>query len=210
MLLAEPGLPEGIGHVSGSVGARYLELYRCLYIAAFCDTLIMNSSSGVIITTILVLAVVATTTAISLFSQKSGALSIDNETYTAQKTAISNAGKLPIHQTHQVVTVLPPRTDDKVWVGTVTWASSKPIEIEMWHYYNSSIPGVDAAHGNPVLTPFGKDKTIAFTLLKSASGTPLPSGSLNFAASELSFHTLDGSKFTVVYTVDAAAKKLNH
>jgi hypothetical protein len=46
--------------------------------------------------------------------------------------------------------------------------------------------------------------------LKPSSGTSLPSGSTNFAASELSFHTLDGSKFTVAYTVDAVAKKLNH
>ena len=118
------------------------------------------------------------------------------ESYTAQKTATSNAGKLPIHQTHQVVTVLPPRTDGKVWVGTVTWASSKPIEGQMWHFYNSSV-GADSAHGTPVSTLFGKDNTIAFTILKPASGTPLPSGSVNFVASELSIHTLDGSKFTV-------------
>ena len=59
--------------------------------------------------------------------------------FTAQKTAISKPGKLPIHQSHQVVTVLPPRNDGKVWVGTITWASSKPIEVEMWHYYNSSV-----------------------------------------------------------------------
>jgi hypothetical protein len=161
--------------------------------------------------TIIFLALVAagTTTVGSLFSQKSYAVSTDAEIFTAQKTAVSNAGKLPIHQTHQVVTVLPPRTDDKVWVGTVTWAASKPIEVEMWHFYNSSVNGLDAAHGNPVLTPYGSNKTIAFTLMKSASGTPLPSGSLNFAASELSFHTLDGTKFTVVYTVDATAKRLN-
>jgi hypothetical protein len=169
----------------------------------------INSIFGVTMTATLVLVVLATTTAISSLSQETNTLSADEETFTAQKTAISNAGKLPIHQTHQVVTVLPPRMDDKVWVGTVTWASSKPIEIEMWHYYNSSLTGVDAEHGSPVLTPFGKDKTIAFTLLKSASGTPLPSGSINFAASELSFHTLDGTKFTVAYTVDAVAKKLN-
>jgi len=60
----------------------------------------------------------------------------------------------------------------------------------------------------PVLTPYG-NKSIAFTLLKPSRGTPLPSGTLNFAASELSFHTLDGSKFTVTYTGDAAAKKTN-
>jgi hypothetical protein len=99
----------------------------------------INSIFGVTMTATLVLVVLATTTAISSLSQETNTLSADEETFTAQKTAISNAGKLPIHQTHQVVTVLPPRMDDKVWVGTVTWASSKPIEIEMWHYYNSSI-----------------------------------------------------------------------
>ena len=57
----------------------------------------------------------------------------------------------------------------------------------------------------PVLTPYG-NKSIAFTVLKPSSGTPLPSRTLNFAASELSFHTLDGSKFTVTYTVNAAVK----
>lgn len=171
----------------------------------------MNVTSGIIISTILVLTLAASVgTILPLISQQSSELVVEDETYTAQKTAISNAGKLPIHQTHQVVTVLPPRTDGKVWVGTVTWASSKPIEVEMWHFYNSSITGVDAAHGKPVLTPYGNNKTIAFTLLKPSSGTSLPSGSTNFAASELSFHTLDGSKFTVAYTVDAVAKKLNH
>jgi hypothetical protein len=139
----------------------------------------------------------------------SATASTREETFTAQKTAVSNAGKLAIHQSHQVATVLPPRVDDKVWVGTITWAASKPIEVEMWHFYNSTIKA-DTSHGTPVLTPYSNGKTIAFTLLKPTSGTPLPSGSLNFAASELSFHTLDGSKFTVAYTVDAVAKKLNH
>jgi hypothetical protein len=70
------------------------------------------------------------------------------ETFTAQKTAISNPGKLAIHQSHQVVTVSPPRVDDKVWVGTITWGASKPIEVEMWHFYNSTIKA-DTSHGTP-------------------------------------------------------------
>jgi hypothetical protein len=80
-----------------------------------------------------------------------------------------------------------------------TWASSKPIEIETWHFYNSSLVA-DAAHGMPVLIPYS-NKSIAFTLLKPSSGILLPSGTLNLAANELSFHTFDGSKFTVAYTV---------
>ncbi len=64
--------------------------------------------------------------------------------------------------------------------------------------------------GTKYIIPYRNNKTIGFTLLKPSSGTSLPSGSTNFAASELSFHTLDGSKFTVAYTVDAVARKLNH
>jgi hypothetical protein len=129
------------------------------------------------------------------------------ERFTAQKTAVSNAGTLPIHEAHQIVKVLPARDDDKVWVGTVSWASSKPVELELWHSYNSSIEA-DAEHGQPVTAPIDNG-TIAFTLLKTDSGTSLPSGSTNFAGDALSFHTLDGSKFTVAYTVDALAKSLN-
>lgn len=114
---------------------------------------------------------------------------------------------MPIHEAHQIVKVLPARDDNKVWVGTISWASSKPVELELWHSYNSSI-AVDAEHGQPVTTPVGNG-TIAFTLLKTDSGTSLPSGSTNFAGDALSFHTLDGSKFTVAYTVDALAKSLN-
>src|SRR5215210_5173081 len=113
------------------------------------------------------------------------------DSFTAQKTALSKAGTLPIHQTHQTVKVLPARDDGKVWVGTISWASSKPVELELWHSYNSSI-GADTEHGQPVTAPFGNG-TIAFTLLKTNSGTPLPSGSTNFAGDSLSFHTLDGT-----------------
>jgi hypothetical protein len=131
-----------------------------------------------------------------------------DDSFTAQKTAVSKAGTLPIHQSHQTVKVLPARDDGKVWVGTISWASSKPVELELWHSFNSSV-GADTEHGQPVTAPYGNG-TIAFTLLKSNSGTPLPSGSTNFAGDSLSFHTLDGTKFTVAYTVDAMAKGLNH
>jgi hypothetical protein len=130
-----------------------------------------------------------------------------DDRFTAQKTAVSSPGTLPIHEAHQIVKVLPARDDDKVWVGTISWASSKPVELELWHSYNSSIVA-DAEHGQPVTASVGNG-TIAFTLLKTDSGTSLPSGSTNFAGDALSFHTLDGSKFTVAYTVDAVAKSLN-
>jgi hypothetical protein len=93
--------------------------------------------------------------------------SVSYDRFTAQKTSVSNAGTLPIHETHQIVKVLPARDDNKIWVGTVSWASSKPVELELWHSYNTSI-AADTEHGQPVTAPVG-NKTIAFTLLKTDS-----------------------------------------
>ena len=163
----------------------------------------------IVTTIVLLLGLCSISTTNLVYGQPTTTTTTTNEDdrFTAQKTAVSKAGTLPIHQSHQTVKVLPARDDGKVWVGTVSWASSKPVELELWHSYNSSI-GADTEHGQPVTAPYGNG-TIAFTLLKSNSGTPLPSGSTNFAGDALSFHTLDGSKFTVAYTVDATAKSLN-
>jgi|SRR5918995_435138 hypothetical protein len=165
------------------------------------------SFMAIAVTTLLLLGLYSILTTDKVYGQSTVTTTNEDDTFTAQTTAVSKAGTLPIHQSHQTVKVLPARDDGKVWVGTISWASSKPVELELWHSYNSSI-GADTEHGQPVTAPYGNG-TVAFTLLKSNSGTPLPSGSTNFAGDALSFHTLDGSRFTVAYTVDAEAKKLN-
>ena len=108
---------------------------------------------------------------------------------------------------HQLVMALPPRTDGKVWVGTVTWTASKPIEILVFQEYNSSVTA-DAAHGKPLTAPVDNGE-VAVSLVKTSSGTPIPSGSYPFAGNGLAFHTLGGDKFTITYTVAAKAWELN-
>lgn len=131
---------------------------------------------------------------------------------TMQKTATSNVDPLPGHQGHQLVMAVPPRSDGKVWVGTVTWTSSKPVELVVLHGYNQSVTP-DAAHGAPLTAPFAKG-AVAITLLSpsAAAGpiqsSPVASGSMDFVGNALAFHTLSGAKFTVTYTVDATAKAL--
>ena len=128
-----------------------------------------------------------------------------NDTVTIQKTGVSNTDPLPGHSGHQLVMALAPRSDGKVWVGTVTWTASKPVEVVVLHGYNSSVTA-DAAHGQPLTAPFGNG-TVAISLIKTASGTPVASGAMPFAGNALAFHTLSGEKFTVTYTVDATAKQ---
>jgi len=68
---------------------------------------------------------------------------ISDERYVGQKTEMSNPasptvtphGKVP----HQIVFALPLRNDSKIWTGTVTFTSSKPIEIEVLHGYKPEV-----------------------------------------------------------------------
>jgi hypothetical protein len=129
-----------------------------------------------------------------------------SDTVTLQKTGVSDTDPLPGHSAHQLVMALAPRSDGKVWVGTVTWTASKPVEVVVLQNYNSSVTGADAAHGQPLTAPFGNG-AVAISLIKTPSGTPVASGTIPFADNALAFHTLSGHKFTVTYTVDATAKQ---
>jgi hypothetical protein len=131
----------------------------------------------------------------------------EQDTVTIQKTGVSSPDPLPGHSAHQLVMALPPRTDGKVWVGTVTWTASKPVEVVVLQGYNSSVIA-DTAHGQPLTAPFGSG-AVAISLVKTPSGTPIASGSMPFAGNALAFHTLSGAKFTVTYTVAATARELS-
>jgi hypothetical protein len=130
--------------------------------------------------------------------------------FTAQKTAISTVDSLPGHEMHQAVIVLPQRTDGMIWVGTLSWSSSKPVEVRLLQNYDESVTP-DEAHGKPVTAPFAQGESAISLLLQTNGAGTVPSynaGSMDFAASQVAFHTLGGVPFTVTYTVDAEAKSL--
>src|SRR5215813_1326988 len=131
-----------------------------------------------------------------------------NATATLQGTAISGVDTLPGHEHHQAVVVLPVRTDGKIWVGTISWTASKPVEVRLLYDYNSTLPP-DAIHGKPATAPFGTGQA-AISLIKpfnsGAEAASFNSGSLSFVAKQVAFHTIDGTPFTVTYAVDAVAK----
>jgi hypothetical protein len=182
-------------------------------------------------TTVLVLALVAVATQVPIVTTNAqimteegatqqiggGAVQNQNETtsmtgttFTAQKTAISTVDSLPGHELHQAVIVLPQRTDGMVWVGTLSWSSSKPVEVRLLQNYDQSVTP-DDAHGRPVTAPFAEGESAISLLLQTNGAGTVPSynaGSMNFAASQVAFHTLGGVPFTVTYTVDAEAKSL--
>ena len=130
-----------------------------------------------------------------------------SDTVTIQKTAESTVDPLPGHSAHQLVMALPPRNDGKLWVGTVTWTASKPVEVVVLHPYNKP-QTVNQTVGEPLNAPnpFAPGKNIAITLMTRQTDRPIFSGSLPFAGTALAFHTTTGQPFRVTYTLDAVAK----
>ena len=108
------------------------------------------------------------------------------------------------------VVVLPQRTDGKIWVGTLSWSASKPVEVRLLQNYDADVKP-DAAHGKPVTAPFAQGESAISLILQSNGAGTVPSynaGSMNFAASQVAFHTPGSIPFTFTYTVDAEAKSL--
>ncbi|MDQ3840531.1 MAG: hypothetical protein M3297_14835 [Thermoproteota archaeon] len=131
--------------------------------------------------------------------------------FIVQNTSRSAPDPLPGHETHQLVMVAPPRSDGKIYSGVVTFTASAPVEAVVLHPYRPvSANLTQGEEGNqpqaePLTAPFGDGK-VAISLMKKFTDSPINAGSLPFAGTALALHTLDGTPFTVTYTVDAEAK----
>jgi hypothetical protein len=115
---------------------------------------------------------------------------------------------------HSIVVALPIRSDGKIWIGTVTFTASKPIEIEVVHQYLPKVKP-DINHGEPSNAKWFDGAPIALSTMTMFSNTPVTItdkpfsvGSFNFAGSALLFHKTNGQPFSVTYTLDAIAKNL--
>ena len=170
--------------------------------------------------TILLLAILAAIMALGTFSatstnaqQTSGSAT----TVTFERTAMSSVDALIGHQGHQAVVVLPPREDGKLWVGYISWTASKPVELRLLYDYNSSLT-TDAIHGKPVTAPLAVTTEVphipigevAISLIKPFNApavvSSFDSGSMGFVGKAVAFHTINCTRFTVTYAIDASAK----
>jgi hypothetical protein len=190
------------------------QIARSLFIFVIDSNITMNASLKLMIT-----VAAATTIFVGLFCGNTNLVvssafaappkdPLQSSTHvTVQSTITSVQDPLPGHQGHQAAIILPPRSDGKVWVGTVTWSASKPVELVVLHPY-TNVSTADAAHGVPLISkpPTG---AVAITLIGPnqfmPSSNPVPSGTAPFVGTAVAFHTLSGAKFTVTYSLDATA-----
>jgi hypothetical protein len=137
-----------------------------------------------------------------------------NQTTTAmgdkvvkQETGVSAPDPVPGHESHELVVVLAPREDGKVWSGTVTYTASAKVDVVVLHPYNAT-KAPDDGRGEPLVapSPFPMMDNLAIALMTQHTDSPVFAGSLPFVGSALAFHTTTGQPFTVTYGVDAEAK----
>jgi hypothetical protein len=74
--------------------------------------------------------------------------------FALQNTKLSGPDPTPGHeQQHQAVTVLLPRNDSKIYSGTVTYASSIPVEVIVLHPFNLTQPTNNTFIPEPLTVP---------------------------------------------------------
>lgn len=176
----------------------------------------LNLASGLVWITVIFL----TTYAITNFGPlaplflSTKAQTTGNDTFvTFEGTQESTQDALPGHQMHQAIVVLPARVDGDLWVGTISWVSSKPVELRLLYDYNFNLHP-DTQHGIPPTTLFqlGKQGQVAISLIKPTNvittGGTYYAGSMQFVAKAVALHNIQGVPFTATYAVDATAKPM--
>ncbi|MDA1304707.1 MAG: hypothetical protein O2999_10465 [Nitrospirae bacterium] len=118
-----------------------------------------------------------------------------------QVTVVSTQDPIPGHTQHQLSLLLPPE-DGVVYSGTLTYSSSKPVEVVVLHAYDPTVkPGSE--HGEVAIGYINK-KPYALSVMQFSNNVEVTnSATVSFAGSGIALHTLSGEKFTATATLDA-------
>ena len=160
---------------------------------------------GIAVGVSVMLAASAITIAINQFEAEA----VTGRLHRVQTTEMSTPCTFGGHTDRHVLAV-PPRTDGRMWSGTITWSASMPVELAILHGYDEGFAtGLDLP-GEPTIVTFGTGK-VALTLLNHPgdNSAPASSGSMRFTGDAVAFHTGGSKDFTVSYTVDALAKRVD-
>lgn len=132
----------------------------------------------------------------------------DNDTiFTDRITKTSVLGiPSPGHEDHQIVMALPPKDDNKIWVGSVSWISSEPIEVGFLIKHNRS--ATDANHSNVETLFLGNENVEHASTNLTGKTVSNTFGTTDFVVDQLVFHSTNNTKFTVTYAIDAIAKEI--
>ncbi len=148
-----------------------------------------------------------------VYAQNSGNMTQPEigQTVTWQGTVSSFQDPLKGHESHQVVVILPPRDDQAIYSGVISFIASKPVEVVTLHDYtlgNVSLPDkFGAVMTAPTPWRQGGEVATAMMALDYPKNTPTFSANVPFAGNALGLHTSNGDNFVATYTVVAQVLK---
>ena len=128
-----------------------------------------------------------------------------------QGTVSSFKDPLKGHESHQVAVILPPREDQAVYSGVISFIASKPVEVVTLHDYTLGNMTIPDKFGVVMKAPTpwrqGGEVATAMMALDYPNNTPTFSANVPFAGNALGLHTTNGDQFVATYTVVAQVLK---
>ena len=135
------------------------------------------------------------------------------QTIVWQGTVSSFKDPLKGHESHQVAVILPPREDQAVYTGIISFIGSKPVEVVTLHDYTLGNMTIPDKFGVVMKAPTpwreGGEVATAMMALDYPKNTPTFSANVPFVGNALGLHTTNGDQFVATYTVVAQVLKAN-
>ena len=135
------------------------------------------------------------------------------QTIVWQGTVSSFKDPLKGHESHQVAVILPPREDQAVYTGVISFIASKPVEVVTLHDYTLGNMTIPDKFGVVMKAPTpwreGGEVATAMMALDYPKNTPTFSANVPFVGNALCLHTTNGDQFVATYTVVAQVLKAN-
>ena len=135
------------------------------------------------------------------------------QTIVWQGTVSSFKDPLKGHEPHQVAVILPPREDQAVYTGVISFIASKPVEVVTLHDYTLGNMTIPDKFGVVMKAPTpwreGGEVATAMMALDYPKNTPTFSANVPFVGNALGLHTTNGDQFVATYTVVAQVLKAN-
>jgi hypothetical protein len=135
------------------------------------------------------------------------------QTIAWQGTVSSFKDPLKGHESHQVAVILPPREDQAIYSGVISFIASKPVEVVTLHDYTLGNMTIPDKFGVVMKAPTpwreGGEVATAMMALDYPKNTPTFSANVPFAGNALGLHTTNGDQFVATYTVVAQVLKAN-
>jgi hypothetical protein len=128
-----------------------------------------------------------------------------NQNFVRQATVAS--GPDPLREGEQLAFILPPRSDEAVYSGVLTYTASKPVDVVVVHNYDpQNTTSVPEEYGTELTSPLpGGGGNIALTQFQPPYTEGFNSASVPFTGNGLALHTTEDGPFTATYTVNAFA-----